>query len=44
VAALAALLIPRARAGTSTTTGPDEPAHAELGLVAAGTVVGDNPE
>jgi EmrB/QacA subfamily drug resistance transporter len=41
VAAIAALLIPRGRV-TATTS--DEPAHAELGLVAAGTLVGDQPE
>ncbi|RKS68021.1 EmrB/QacA subfamily drug resistance transporter [Motilibacter peucedani] len=40
VAALAALLIPRTRHVPH----PDEPEHAELAIVAAGTVVGDRPE
>jgi EmrB/QacA subfamily drug resistance transporter len=40
VAALAALLIPR----TPRVLPVDEPEHAQLGLVAAGTLVGDEPE
>jgi len=47
VAALAALLIPRARAtlpAMGATNDVDEPEHAELGLLAAGTLVGDKPE
>ena len=43
LAALAALLIPSARKLRSA-SGEDEPAHAELALVAGGTVVGDKSE
>ncbi|MCW2724187.1 MAG: major facilitator superfamily 1 [Frankiales bacterium] len=42
LAALAGLLIPTTR--TSSVPVEDEPEHAELALVAAGTVVGDKPE
>lgn len=42
VAAAAALLIPRGRGVAEPL--PDEPEHAELALVAAGTLVGDKPE
>jgi EmrB/QacA subfamily drug resistance transporter len=44
IAAFAALLIPRARAARGGAPERTESAHAELGLVAAGTVVGDGPE
>jgi EmrB/QacA subfamily drug resistance transporter len=43
VAALAGLLIPRA-VSQRTTLPADEPGHGQLGLVAAGTVVGDKSE
>jgi EmrB/QacA subfamily drug resistance transporter len=44
VAALAALLIPGTRALRAAAPDADEPEHAQLGLVAAGTLVGDKPE
>ena len=41
VATLSVLLVPKVRSGTATVT---ELPHAELALVAAGTIRGDEPE